>query len=119
MSPDDLIRLRHMAEAARLAIGFAHARERADLDRDAMLRLAVLHAVQIVGEAAARLSEAGRAAVPGIEWPAVVGMRNRLVHAYFDINTDILWDTLQFGLPDLLARLQAVEGVDDTPGTGA
>ena len=118
MSPDDLIRLRHIAEAARLAIGFGHGRERVDLDRDAMLRLAVLHAVQIVGEAAARMSEAGRLAVPGIAWPAVVGMRNRLVHAYFDVNTDILWDTLKFGLPDLLARLQAVDGIDDTPATG-
>ena len=119
MSPDDLIRLRHMAEAARLAIGFAQGRERADLECDAMLRLAVLHAVQIVGEAATRVSEAGRAAVPGIEWPAVVGMRNRLVHAYFDVNTDILWDTLQLGLPELLERMGAVgELAGDTPDAG-
>jgi uncharacterized protein with HEPN domain len=119
MSPDDLIRLRHMAEAAQLAIGFSHGRERADLDRDAMLRLAVLHAVQIVGEAAARLSEAGRSEVPGIEWPAVVGMRNRLVHAYLDVNTGILWDTLQIGLPDLLACLRRIDGIGDTPAMGA
>ena len=107
MSPDDLIRLRHMAEATQQAVVFCAGRQREDLDSDAMLRLAVLHAVQIVGEAAARMSAEGRAAVPGIEWPLLVAMRNRLVHAYFDVDTAILWATVQHSLPPLLALLQA------------
>ena len=111
MPLDDLIRLRHMAEATRLAIGFCQGRKRADMDADAMLRLAVLHAVQIVGEAAAKVSATGRSEVPAIDWPVIVGMRNRLVHAYFDIDADILWETVMRGLPVLLAQLQAVDGV--------
>jgi uncharacterized protein with HEPN domain len=111
MSPDDLIRLRHMAEAAQTAIGFCAGRARADLDTDPMLRMAVLHVVQIIGEAASRVSEPTRAAVPDIEWPVMVAMRNRLVHAYFDVNTEILWATVTLSLPGLLAQLQTIEGL--------
>lgn len=104
-----------MAEAARAAIGFCAGRSQADLDTDPMLRMAVLHAVQIIGEAAGRVSEAGRAAAPAIEWPVVVGMRNRLVHAYFDIDTAIVWLTVTQKLPELLQALRALPGVDDSP----
>lgn len=114
MSPDDLIRLRHMAEAARTAIRFCLAREQQELDSDTMLRMALLHVVQIIGEAAARVSDAGRAAVPGVEWAVIVAMRNRLVHAYFDVNTDILWKTVTISLPALLQQLEAVDGVSAT-----
>lgn len=90
MSPDDRIRLRHMVEAAQTAIGFTQGRERVDLDTDAMLRLALVRAVEIVREAAAPLSTQGRAEMSGLPWSAMVGMRNRLVHAYFDVDHDIL-----------------------------
>jgi len=76
-----------------------------------MLRMAVLHVVQIIGEAASRVSESGRTAVPEIEWPVMVAMRNRLVHAYFDVNTEILWATVTLSLPGLLAQLQTIEGL--------
>jgi uncharacterized protein with HEPN domain len=46
----------------------------------------------------------------GVPWPQIVGMRNRLVHAYFDINRDILWDTVQLALPALLELLRGVRG---------
>jgi uncharacterized protein with HEPN domain len=111
MSPDDLIRLRHMAEAARTALQFGLGRERHELDSDTMLRMALLHVVQIIGEAAARVSDAGRAAAPGVEWPVIVAMPNRLVHAYFDVNIDILWQTVMLSLPALLQQLEAVDGV--------
>jgi hypothetical protein len=54
------------------------------------------------------VSEAGRSEFPGVPWPQIVGMRNRLVHAYFDINQDILWDTVQLALPGLLEQLKTV-----------
>ena len=119
MSPDDLIRLRHMDEAARLAIGFAQGRQAADLERDPMLRLAVLHAVQIVGEAAARLSDEARAKLPGVDWPAVTGMRNRLVHAYVDIDARIVWETLESSLPYLVGQLAGIDGIGSTQNPGA
>ena len=94
---------------------FCTGRQRQDLDTDVMLRMALLHVVQIVGEAAARMSAEGRAAAPGIEWTLIVAMRNRLVHAYFDVDTAILWATLQQSLPPLLALLQAKLREFDAP----
>jgi uncharacterized protein with HEPN domain len=108
MSPDDTIRLKHMLEAAELAIQFAQSHARAELNTNAMLRLAMTRAVEIVGEAAARLSEAGRLEAQDIPWAAMVGMRNRLVHAYFDVDNDILWATVTRSLPPLAAALKAL-----------
>lgn len=107
MSPDDRWRVRHMADAAEQALAFVQGRQRADLDTDAMLRLALTRAVEIVGEAAAQVSDAGRNHCPDVPWQQIVGMRNRLVHAYFDINADILWDTVLLALPPLLVQLRA------------
>lgn len=96
-----------MVDAAEHALQFVKARRREDLTSDVMLRLALTRAIEIVGEAAAQVSDAGRAEAPAIPWPQIVGMRNRLVHAYFDVDLDILWDTVQLSLPPLLAQLKA------------
>jgi uncharacterized protein with HEPN domain len=112
MSPDDRWRVRHMADAAEQALAFVQGRQRADLDTDAMLRLALTRAVEIVGEAAAQVSDAGRNECPDVPWQQIVGMRNRLVHAYFDINADILWDTVLLALSPLLAQLRAALAKD-------
>ena len=110
MSPDDLWRIQHMIEAAEQALAFVQGRERADLDCDPMLLLALTRAVEIVGEAAAQVSEAGRGELPAVPWPQIIGMRNRLIHAYFDINRNILWDTVLLALPTLLQQLRATPG---------
>jgi uncharacterized protein with HEPN domain len=112
MLRDDLIRLRHMLEAADSAIQFARARSRVDLDADAMLRYALTYAVQVIVEAASKVSAAGRAEAPDIDWTIIVAMRNRLVHAYADVNRDILWTTVTSSLPALRQQLLAVEGID-------
>jgi uncharacterized protein with HEPN domain len=112
MSPDDRWRICHMIEAAEHALAFVAGRVRADLDREAMLRLALTRAVEVVGEAAGKVSDAGRAELTEVPWPQIVGMRNRLIHAYFDINRDILWDTVQLALPPLLAQLKPAIGED-------
>jgi len=112
MSPDDRWRVRHMSDAAEQALVFIQGRQRADLESDAMLRLALTRAVEIMGEAAAQVSEAGRAELCAVPWLQIVAMRNRLVHAYFDINPDILWDTVQRALPALLDQLKAALGTE-------
>jgi uncharacterized protein with HEPN domain len=71
-----------------------------------MLLFAVVRAIEIVGEAASRISADGRAAMPGVPWPAVIGAQNRLLHAYFDINRKIVWKTVTEELPPLLAALE-------------
>jgi len=110
MRKDDTIRLRHMLDAARQAIQFAQGRTRGDLDHDPMLMLSLVKLVEIVGEAASQVTDHGRAQVPDIPWDDIVSMRHRLVHAYFDINLDILWQTVRHDLPALISILeQALE----------
>lgn len=94
-----------MLDAAREAIAFATGRSRADLDRDRMLGLAVVKDVEIVGEAASRVSAETRAAHPEIPWAQIVGMRNRLTHAYFDVDLQVVWDTVTGDLPQLVSVL--------------
>ena len=91
MKPDDRIRLRHIADALASAIRFAEGRRRKDLDQNEMLAFAVDHAIQIVGEAASKISRETRERYPQIPWATLIGMRHRLVHDYSDINLDILW----------------------------
>ena len=95
MRSDDRIRLQHMLDAAHEAQMFMRDRTRADLDKDRMLVLSLVKAIEIIGEAANQVSEATRRQLPAIPWDDIVGMRNRLVHAYFDINVDVLWRTTQ------------------------
>jgi len=96
-----------MRDAAREAIGFAADRSREALDADRMLVLALVKALEIVGEAAGQVSEETRARVPDIPWADIAGMRNRLVHAYFDINLEIVWQTIRQDLPPLVEKLES------------
>jgi uncharacterized protein with HEPN domain len=64
--------------------------------------------VEITGEAASKISDAGRAELPALPWHQIVGMRRRLVHGCFDINRNILWDTVILALPPLLKQLKTV-----------
>ena len=107
MRKDDAVRLRHMLDAAREAMGFVRGRTRADLDTDRQLVLSLVKEVEIIGEAAYQLSEETRASIPEMPWEDIIGMRHRLVHAYFDINLDILWGTVKGDLPALVSILES------------
>ena len=108
MSPDDLIRVRHIVDALDAAFSFVQGRQRADLDSDQMLLFALMRAFEIVGEAANKISPAGRRQLSGVPWNAIVGMRNRLVHAYHDVDHDILWTTVTEAAPPIAERLKAL-----------
>lgn len=110
MSLDDRIRLRHMLDAAQEAVGFAHGHGRADLDSDRLLVLGLLKCIETVGEAAARVSKNSKAQWPQIPWGDIVGMRNRLVHVYFDVDLDQVWNTVTADLPPLIAELEKILG---------
>ena len=108
MNPRDRVRLQHLADALNSAIRFARGRERGDLDSDEMLLFALVRAVEIAGEAASQVTAETRAQLPDLPWSSIVGMRNRLVHAYFDVNRDILWTTVTEAAPPLAERLNIV-----------
>ena len=73
-----------------------------------MLLLAVVKALEIVGEAAARITKERQAKISQIPWPQMISMRNRLIHAYFDIDTDVVWETIVEDLPELIRELEKV-----------
>ena len=108
MRAEDRIRLLHMTEAAQTALKFVVGKQKADLQSDQMLLFAVVRAIEILGEAANKVSEDLQSANSAIPWRAIVGMRNRLVHAYFDVDTEMVWKTLQSEIPELLSTLQAL-----------
>jgi uncharacterized protein with HEPN domain len=103
----DRIRLTHMLDASREAMTYAEGRSRGDLDTDTMLARALVNCLAIVGEAATRVSSETRAREESIPWPQITGMRNRMIHAYFDIDEDEVWRTVIEDLPVLAKRLQA------------
>jgi uncharacterized protein with HEPN domain len=106
MKRHDHVRLRHMAEAMDAALRFVKGRNRSDLENNEMLLFALVRAIEIVGEAASKISDEGRAEMPELPWASIVGMRHRLVHAYFEINRDILWTTVTKAVPPLAERLK-------------
>ncbi|MBI5250818.1 MAG: DUF86 domain-containing protein [Desulfomonile tiedjei] len=108
MRKDDQIRLRHMLDSAREAVHFAKGKTRGDLDGDRLLALGLMKCVEIIGEAAANISNECRETLPAIPWKSILGMRNRLVHTYFEIDLDVVWYTTTVSLPPLV---QIREGI--------
>ncbi len=107
-----------MRDAALEAMEMCRGVERRDIEGNRQLKLALVKLVEIIGEAANNVSKARQAQLP-VDFMAIVGMRHRLVHAYFNIDSDILWDTVQQDLPllaDQLAFLEEDDGGGDAPG---
>jgi uncharacterized protein with HEPN domain len=83
-------------------------RSRTDLDADQMLSLALVRLLEIIGEAARGTSEPFRAANPHVAWSKMAGMRDRLVHGYFEVNLDIVWETVMEDLPELIVQAEKI-----------
>jgi uncharacterized protein with HEPN domain len=106
---DDNIRLRHMLDYAQKAVQFTKGRSRADLDTDEMLALAVIHLIEIIGEASRSVPEEFREEHPEIPWEQISGTRNRLAHGYIDVDLDIIWAIVKKDLPGLIRRLKKAQ----------
>ncbi len=92
-----------MLEATREALAFVVGRTRLSLDEDRLLALALVRELEIIGEAASQVSPGQRSALTEIPWAQIIGMRNRLAHAYFSVDLDRIWDTVTDDLPPLVA----------------
>jgi uncharacterized protein with HEPN domain len=102
------VRLRYMLDAAREAAQMVQGKTRADLDTDRPLNLSLVRLLEIVGEAPSRVPVNERAQYSGIPWMQIVGLRNRLIHGYDNVDFDILWEIVTQGLPPLIAELQKI-----------
>ncbi|MFH1741277.1 MAG: HepT-like ribonuclease domain-containing protein [bacterium] len=105
---NDLVRLRHMLDHAIEAVDMAEGHSRYDLDDDRQLNLALVRLVEIVGEAAARVGPEMRKRCPAVPWLEIIGMRNRIVHGYDQVDLDILWDVIDLHLPPLIIELKQI-----------
>jgi len=108
MNANDRVRLRHMLDAAREALSFSKDRTREELSTDRMLLLSLVKEIEIIGEAASQVSADFREGTPEIPWAQIVGMRHRLIHAYSDVNTSVVWSTVVSDLPALVAKLEGI-----------
>ena len=108
MRDDDRVRILHMIDAAEALAQFVAGRRREDLDKDRMLLFASVHAIEVFGEAASRISPETRAAAPQIPWGQIVSVRNRLIHGYFDTDATVVWKTATVEIPALLSLLRVL-----------
>jgi len=108
MFEDDEVRLKHILDAAREAVSFAEGHCREDLDSDRKLNLSLVRLLEIIGEAARGITEEFRQEHSELPWKSMAGMRNRLIHGYFDVNLDVVWKTVTNDLPALIEKLEKI-----------
>ena len=105
--------LDHIQQAASEACGFVEGQSKASFMADLRTQKAVVMSLVTVGEAATKILDLHAQFAeqhPEVPWHSMRGMRNRMAHGYFDINLDVVWDTVQTALPDLMATLKAIRG---------
>jgi len=114
MQRDDTVYLGHMLDMARKAVDKVAGKTRGDYDSNEDLRFVLAHCVQVIGEAASRVSTEFRASHQEIPWKRIVAMRHRIVHDYMNVDEDILWEVVSAGLPDLIRMLTPLMPTDES-----
>ncbi len=97
-----------MLDADREITTFTQNQTRKSLDTNRMLVLSVMRSIEIIGEAASKVSKEVQDEHKQIPWMEIIAMRNRLIHAYFDVDLDRVWDTIQDDLPQLIVALEKI-----------
>jgi len=103
---NELVYIQHIIDNANKAISFVANISREDFDGDEKLRLALTYLLQVIGEAARRVSPEFRDDHPQIPWKEIVGMRSKVVHDYLNVDEDIIWSTIKYDLPPLVLELE-------------
>lgn len=106
MRKDDAVRLQHMLDAASKAVTFCEGLNMDEFQKDELRNLAVVRLLEVVGEAAGAVTQESKQALPDFPWRHMVAMRNRLIHGYFDVDPEIVWDTVENDLPPLVSKLR-------------
>ena len=108
MQPREQNYLLDMLNAAKLAQDFVSDIDWKTFELDLMRQSAVTRQIEIIGEAACRISTETQMTIPNIPWSKVIGLRNHLIHEYDDLDLEIIWDTIQIVLPKLNGVLEGV-----------
>ncbi len=104
----DVVHLLDILDSARKIRTYIEGAARDEFLCDTRLQDSVVRRLEIIGEAAGRVSTEFRQKHPDIPWAAIRGMRNRMVHRYDDIDMDIVWETVQRDIPHLIQMIEAV-----------
>lgn len=112
MRPDEALLL-DMMHAAQDATAIAASTTESGFRSSRLHQLALLKAVEIIGEAASRVSDETRNGHPDVPWIEIIGMRNRIVHGYVDVRLDVVWRTVREDVPALVAKLRHLVPLDD------
>lgn len=102
--------LRHMRDHAAEAVELTRGRSRKELDQNRLLSLGLTRLVEIVGEAAVRTAVDERQKFPALPWAEIIGMRNRLIHGYDQVDLEVLWKVVSIDLPPLVAERDRILG---------
>ena len=102
----DLALLLDMLLAARDATGFIDGLDEADFLASRLHQNAVIRSLEVIGEAAGKVSAGAREALPAIPWREIVGMRHRLIHGYADVRLELVWLVARERLGPLVAALE-------------
>jgi len=108
MCKDDIVYVGHMLDTARKATHKLKGKTRKEFDSDENLRLALAHLLQIIGEAANRVSREFKSDHAGIPWEDIIGMRHKVVHDYLNVDQNVIWKTVTEELAPLVVRLESL-----------
>ncbi len=108
MKKDDRVYLQHILDAIHRIETYTNGVSKEKYMQDGLLQDGVVHQLEIIGEASTNLSEEFRERYSEIPWGQIIGLRNRIVHAYFDINLEITWDIVQGDIPELKQQVERI-----------
>lgn len=95
-------------ESARLAESFCEGYSKREFLKDRKTQSAVLHQLLLLGEATKRLSDSLKAKNKNIPWKVIAGMRDKLIHAYDEVDLEMVWNTIKKDLPELIENVEAM-----------
>ena len=108
MVEDDSTRIKHIFDACKEILEFTNNSSKIQFENSKILTYASVHLIEIIGEAASSVTSELKQKYSIIPWKNIIGMRNRLIHGYFDIDPDIVWQTIKKDIPILLVEIKNI-----------
>jgi uncharacterized protein with HEPN domain len=108
MPKSDWVYLGHMLDMCQKGLEISAGKTRRDYDQSVTLQFALVHVIQVIGEAADHISDEFKERYPQVSWFEIIGMRHRIVHDYMNVDEDVVWSVVENDLPSLLEILKKI-----------